>query len=118
MSRLTYETSEVLFSYLKNNFILTGDEYRHHSDEKAVNRLIQQIHTDSSYYLSKCDIPLQLLIADLNLDEISKTKLTAFIKEHPKTEVHHINNGYHFLPITNTREVAEKINHLMIITKA
>lgn len=118
MSKLTNETSEVLFSYLKNNFILTGEEYKHHSDEKAVNRLIQQIHTDSSYYLRKCDIPLQLLIADLNLDEISKTKLTAFTKEHPNTDVYHINNGYHFLPITNTKEVAEKINQLMIVANA
>lgn len=114
MNRLTKETSDSLFSYMRKDFILTGDNYQHHSEETAVNRIVEQIEDDPSYYLKNCDIPLQLLIADLNLDDISKTKLTNFRKDHPQASVFHIVDGYHFLPITNKKEVAEKIHQLMI----
>ena len=52
------------------------------------------------------------MIAENNLDEFSKKKLEDFKMNHPTAKVKVIQNGYHYLPLTNPREVAAFLQHI------
>lgn len=109
MEGLSVNTYSNLNSYMLGNFVLKNDVYMHHSNEEALNSLNQEILHHNYCLQANINIPFNLLIAKNNLDEISHQKLQQFKNTHSSTKVKVIENGYHFLPITNPKEVAEFI---------
>lgn len=97
-------------AYFLDNYIKEGEFYKHHSNENAYNELAEEV-TAIDYCLNSTPLPIALIIAENNLDEFSKRKLQEFIASHPTAKVEIIKNGYHYLPLTNTSEIAELIRN-------
>lgn len=107
---LTKECYENFEYYFLNNYIKIGNFFRHHCSEIAYNALAKEI-TITNHYLQSTDIPMQLLIADGEKDEFLLTKIEQFKVHHPTANVHIIENGHHYLPLTNTDEVANCLSN-------
>lgn len=106
MDGLKEEEQSNFSSYMLNNFVLKEHLYIHHSNEEALNALSKEI-AETDYCLNKkIEKPLLLLLAEHSMDEFSKEKVKDFKKIHTDSSVILVPNGYHFLPITNTLQVA------------
>lgn len=96
-------------SYYLHNFIKEDNHYIHHSDESALNSLSLEI-TKIDYRVTDSDIPIYLLVAGDGFYSEAPQEVAQYIKEfkqaNPKTEVYIIEEGQHFLPMTNTEDVA------------
>lgn len=92
--------------YLLSNYIKQGDFYAHHCNEVAYNALSREICT-INYCLTTIDVPTILLIAAASADEISLEKAASFREQFQKAKVCLIENGQHYLPLTNTKAVAK-----------
>lgn len=96
--------------YTLHTFIKEGDYYIHHSDETALNALSLEVST-IDYRINNSEIPIFLLIASDGFYSSSPELFGKYIEDfketNTKTEVYIIENGQHFLPITNTGQVAD-----------
>lgn len=106
MESLTKEERRNFQSYLLSNFVLKEGLYIHHSNEKALNTLSNEVTTKDYCLKQKIEKPFLLLLAEDSMDEFSKDKIEAFKQLHTNLSVIRIPNGYHFLPITNSVQVA------------
>lgn len=93
-------------TYFLNNYIKQGDFYAHHCSEVAYNFLSEEI-SSINYCLKKIAIPTILLIAEASADELSLNKSSIFNEQFEQTKVYIIENGQHYLPLTNTAAVAK-----------
>ncbi|MGM9924929.1 MAG: alpha/beta fold hydrolase [Bacillus sp. (in: firmicutes)] len=109
MEGLNKDTYSKLKDYMFSNFVHKNNTYIHHSNEDALNVLHKEILTSNHCLPNDVDIPVGLVIAQNNLDDVSRQKLIEFKSQYPLAKVKVIENGYHFLPITNTEEVADFI---------
>lgn len=94
--------------YFLSNYIKQGNFYAHHCSEAAYNTLSEEI-ISTNYCLKEIAIPTILLIAGASADEISLNKSTIFNDQFQKAKVVLIDNGQHYLPLTNTEAVANKL---------
>lgn len=93
-------------TYFLNNYIKQENFYAHHCNEVAYNFLSKEI-ISIDYCLKEIPVPTILLIAGASADETSLKKSTVFNKQFEQAKVHLIENGQHYLPLTNTVAVAE-----------
>ena len=95
--------------YYLHNFIEENNYYIHHSDENALNVLSLEI-TTIDYRVTDSDVPIYLLVAGDGFYSEAPQEVAQYIKEfkqaNPKTEVYIVEEGQHFLPMTNTEVVA------------
>src|SRR5699024_867399 len=106
MAGIKEEERNNFSSYMLNNFVLKGRSYVHHSNEQALNALSKEI-TETDYCLKKrIEKPLFLLLAEHSLDDFNKEKVKSFRELHADSSVILVPNGHHFLPITNSLQVA------------
>ena len=92
-------------SYFLNNYIKQGDFYAHHCNEVAYNSLSKEI-SSINYCLRELPVPTILFIAGASADELSIKKSKAFSEQFEQANVRIINNGQHYLPLTNTIDIA------------
>jgi pimeloyl-ACP methyl ester carboxylesterase len=112
MDKLADHESRLFRDYLLNNFHLLNGSYIHHSSEAALNSLSREV-TVNDYCLKEApDVPLSLLVAEESMDEFSREKTQVFKSAFPQAVVKVIPNGYHFLPITNSAEVAKAMKEV------
>ncbi|WP_449538018.1 alpha/beta fold hydrolase [Ferdinandcohnia sp. Marseille-Q9671] len=109
MEGLEEHTYTIFKDYMMDNFVRKDQAYVHHSNEDALNSLSKEIVSTNYCLQTAIHTPLGLLLAETILDDFGKQKLNEFKKKHPHAKVEVIDNGYHFLPITNTKEVAQFI---------
>lgn len=102
LEKVAYEHFE---QYFLGNYILHNDLYAHHCDEIAYNALSKELST-KNYCLKQTEIPLQLVIAEASADDFSKLKIQEFEKQFPHAHVTLLEHGQHYLPLTNTAELA------------
>lgn len=102
IEKAAYEHFE---QYFLGNYILHNDLYAHHCDEIAYNALSKELST-KNYCLKQTEIPLQLVIAEASADDFSKLKVQEFEKQFPHAHVTLLEHGQHYLPLTNTAELA------------
>lgn len=106
LSKQAYENFE---QYFLGNYILHHDFYAHHCDEIAYNALSKELLT-IDYCLKQTAIPLQLVIADASADDFSKAKAIDFKHQFPHAVVTSLEHGQHYLPLTNTPELAATLH--------
>ena len=109
MPNLEQQAYEQFEQYFLGNYILHNDFYAHHCDEIAYNALSKELLT-TNFFLEQTEIPLQLVIADASADDFSKSKAKDFEKQFPHAHVSFLELGQHYLPLTNTVELAATIN--------
>lgn len=105
MPNLEKQAYEHFEQYFLGNYILHNDFYAHHCDEIAYNALSKELLT-TNYCLKQTDISLQLVIAEASADDFSKSKVIDFKKHFPHAHVTFLQYGQHYLPLTNTAELA------------
>lgn len=93
-------------TYFLNNYIKQGDFYAHHCNEVAYNSLSKEI-SSINYCIKEIVMPTILLIAEAAADEISINKSTIFNEQFEQAKVYLIENGQHYLPLTNTEAIAK-----------
>lgn len=93
-------------TYFLNNYIKQGNFYAHHCNEIAYNSLSKEIMS-IDYCLKEIHVPTILFIAGASADDISLKKSIVFNKQFEQATVHLIENGQHYLPLTNTVAVAQ-----------
>lgn len=88
--------------------------FYHHSNVKALNDLSKAIEINN--YCIENEIPLSvlLLLADDHPDSLLHKKLNRFQERQPNALVEIIPDSYHFLPLTNPSEVAERIRKAIL----
>ena len=95
--------------YYLHNFIEENNYYIHHSDETALNSLSLEI-TTIDYRVTDSDVPIYLLVAGNGFYSEDPQEVDEYINKfsqaNPKTIVYIIKEGQHFLPMTNTEDVA------------
>ncbi|WNS42912.1 hypothetical protein [Paenibacillus sp. MMS20-IR301] len=104
------ESERCLFKgILKDNFVVQEGIYTHHSREYALNSLSTEVAV-TDYCLKEAQgNPILLLLAEASMDEFSLEKMRSFQEIHREAKVTVIGNGYHFLPVTNSVEVAAAV---------
>lgn len=116
MEGLTEEEGTHFKTYLQANFVLKENVYIHHSDEKALNTLSNEVTIKDYCLKQKIEKPFLLLLAEHSMDEFSKEKVEEFKQLHFNLSVITIPNGYHFLPITNPIQIANAFKkHILTI---
>lgn len=94
--------------YFLNNYIEQHGLYAHHCDEIAYNCYSKELST-VNYCLEDIQVPTILCIAGASADQLSLDKAAMFNEKFERADVHIIENGQHYLPLTNTMAVAEKL---------
>ncbi|WP_199880543.1 alpha/beta fold hydrolase [Bacillus massiliglaciei] len=116
MEELEEEAFSRFKNYLLENYIYSNGYYKHHSNQEAYNQLSREVATVNYCLQDPVPVPLHLLIADSSLDAFSNEKLADFKLTHPAAKVEIVENGYHYLPLTNTKQVAEYIEkHIAVV---
>jgi hypothetical protein len=103
---LTKESYENFERYFLNNYIKIGSFYRHHCNEIAYNALAKELVT-TNYCLQATTIPMQLLFTVEDKDDFALSKIEQFKVLHPTSKVIRIEHGHHYLPLTNSDDVAK-----------
>lgn len=106
MPQLSKQAYAQFESYMLANYIELPDGYAHHCDNDAYNALSKEIET-TNYCLTDVKKPLLLIIAGASADEMSYSKAMSFNERFNQAEVFILENGQHYLPLTNTIQVAE-----------
>ena len=95
--------------YQLDNFIKEDNYYIHHSDEIALNALSLDVST-IDYRLTGSEVPIYLFIASDGFYSSSPQQVDQYIEKfkqaNPKTEVYLVEDGHHFLSMTNTEDIA------------
>ncbi|MGE7689053.1 alpha/beta fold hydrolase [Lysinibacillus sp. NPDC097214] len=114
MVNVSTENQEYLYNYFLRNFVEKNNIFYHHSNVKALNDLSKAIEKNN--YCIENEIPLSvlLLLADDHPDSLLDKKLNRFQERQPNAQVEIIPNSYHFLPLTNPGEVAERIRKAIL----
>lgn len=110
MPNLENQAYTIFETYFFNNYIKQGNLYAHHFNEIAYNALSKEI-ISIDYCLKEIYVPTILLIAGASADALSIEKATAFNKKFEQATVQLIENGQHYLPLTNTVVVGETIKN-------
>ena len=95
-------------NYFIQNFIFQDSLYNHHANEEIVNALAEEIET-TNFCTDSFTIPIFLYISEENYayDEY-KIYVSNFEKKHNLKAII-INNSKHYLPLTNSKDIAELI---------
>lgn len=114
MGNLSAENKEYLYNYFLHNFVEKNNIFYHHSNVKALNDLSRAVEKNN--YCIENEIPLSvlLLLADEHTDNLLHKKLDRFQERQPNAQVEIIPNSYHFLPLTNPNEIAERIRKTIL----
>ncbi|MGE8033709.1 alpha/beta fold hydrolase [Lysinibacillus sp. NPDC093692] len=114
MINLSAENKEYLYNYFFHNFVEKNNIFYHHSNVKALNDLSKAIEINN--YCIENEVPLSvlLLLADDHPDSLLHKKLNRFQGRQPNALVEIIPDSYHFLPLTNPSEVAERIRKAIL----
>lgn len=109
MGELLSDRAEVFKKYLLENFIQKDGVYVHHCNVEAVNVLSKSI-VETNYCIRQAvELPILLLLADQGKDNTEEKKIQRFLEINNHATVEQIPKSYHFLPITNTEQVANII---------
>ena len=94
--------------YFLNNYIKLGEFYAHHCDEVAYNSLSKEV-SKVDYCLKETSLPMLLLIAGASADQVSFDKSFLFNKNHDQAIVTLVQDGQHYLPLTNTDTIEKSL---------
>ena len=112
MDKLPTISKELFEDYLLGNFIRKDGVYVHHSNENALNTLSKAVVETNYCIQENKEVPLLLLLADQGKDLSDEEKVNSFLQSNNNATVERIHNSYHFLPITNTNDVAKHFGKL------
>lgn len=110
MPQLLKQAYEQFESYMLANYIELPDGYAHHFHNEAYNALAKEIET-VDYCLNEVTVPLLLIVAGASADEMSYNKAMTFSERFNEAEVVILENGQHYLPLTNTVQMAELLEN-------
>lgn len=114
MDKLASNKKELFKNYMLNNFIFKDGVYVHHSNLNALNTLSRAIDKTNYCIQQSNELPLLLLLADQGRENSEEEKINSFLTLNKHATVESIHNSYHFLPITNTSDVAKHLKlHLV-----
>ena len=99
-------------TYMLNNYVKLPDGYAHHFNEKHYNELSKQLVTNH-YCLKGSSLPILVLLAGGMNDPYSVEQAKNYAKHNQFVEIKLVENGFHYLPITNTKEVCKIITPLL-----
>ncbi|MFJ5792153.1 alpha/beta fold hydrolase [Lysinibacillus sp. NPDC093197] len=114
MGIATAEHRQYLYEYFIGNFVKEENIYRHHSKEEAINYLAKAVDQHDYCIETETPLPVLLLLADHQQDELLHRKLTNFHERQPTAKIIKVPNGFHFLPLTNPQEVAGWIRNTVL----
>lgn len=102
-------------NYFLNNYTKQGEFYAHHCNEVAYNSLSKE-SSSINYCLKEIDIPTILFIAEASADELSLKKSEDFEARFKQATRYLIENGQHYLPLTNMTVVANRLEgHYQVV---
>ena len=109
----SYEQFE---NYMQNNYIKLTDGYAHHYHEQHYNELSKELVTNN-YCLKGSPLPILILLAGgmNNSYSVKQAKIYAKVNRHVEIKI--IENGFHYLPLTNTKEVYELLKSFLSTKK-
>lgn len=109
MPNLAQENYEWFEYYFIGNYISLENGYAHHCEEIAYNALSKEV-SSVNYCLNEIPYPTLLVIAGASASEYSIQQAQLFSKQnYENVAVRIIQNGQHYLPLTNTRDVANSM---------
>ena len=112
MDKLPSSSKELFKDYLLGNFIRTDGVYVHHSNANALNTLLKAV-VETNYCIQETkEVPILLLLADQGKDHTDEEKVNSYLQSNNNANLERIHNSYHFLPITNTNDVAKHFGKL------
>ena len=103
-------------AYMQNNYVKLPDGYAHHFNEKHYNELSKELVTNN-YCLKGSSFPILVLLAGgmNNSYSVEHAKMYAKVNQH--VDIKMIENGFHYLPLTNTKEVYELLKSFLSTKK-
>ena len=107
------DDQQYLYEYFIRNFVKDKNIYRHHSKQEALNDLAKAVDRYNYCIEKEIPLPVLLLVADNHQDVLFHKKLTKFQEWQPRAKTKMIPNSYHFLPLTNPKEVAGWIRNVI-----
>lgn len=110
LEEFCYENFE---QYFLGNYIEVDGYYKHHCQNVAYNQLSKEVE-EKNYCLAELHKPIIVLLAGATMGDESRRRATAFQQQHPQAIVQIIRNGQHYLPLTNTREVAKPLHDFLV----
>lgn len=105
----SYEQFE---SYMLGNYVKLPDGYAHHFNEQHYNELSKELVTNN-FCLKGSSLPISIVLAGGMNDSYSVEQAEIYAKHNRSVKIKKIENGFHYLPITNTKEVCEIITSLL-----
>ena len=105
----SYEQFE---SYMLGNYMKLPDGYAHHFNEFHYNELAKEL-TTNNFCLKGSSLPIFIVLAGGMKDDYSVEQATNFSKYNQYVEVKTIENGFHYLPLTNTKEVSDSLTSFL-----
>ena len=100
-------------SYMLGNYVKLPDGYAHHFNEQHYNELAKELIT-TDFCLKGSSLPSLLMLAGGMNDDYSAEQATNYAENNQFVEIKTIENGFHYLPLTNTKEVSESLTYFLI----
>lgn len=109
---LQTDSYEQFVSYMLSNYIKLPDGYAHHFNEKHYNELSKELVTND-FCLKGSSLPILIVLAGGMNDDYLVEQATTCAKYNQYVEIKTIENGFHYLPLTNTKEVFESLTYFL-----
>ncbi len=99
-------------TYMLSNYIKLSDGYAHHFNEQHYNNLSKELVT-TDFCLKGSSLPILIVLAGGMNNDYSIEQASVYANNNQFVEIKTVENGFHYLPITNTKEVCESITYFL-----